>query len=116
MTTKPTLDEALKAWGTADPLTAAGDSAVLDRILNHADAVASAPPAPRHRWWMLGGAVAASVAIALLLAPSFGGRQPQSGTDAEPGAAPVILADASGDDSAAFALLYTPTSDEEYQL
>ncbi|TPE59811.1 hypothetical protein FJQ54_12845 [Sandaracinobacter neustonicus] len=115
MTTKPTLNDALEAWGKADPLTTAGDQAALARILQHADAVA-ATHTPSHRpWWMLGGAVAASVALALLLSPQIrGGQQP--GGNTEPGGAPVILADASGGDSAAFALLYTPTSEEEYQL
>ena len=115
MTTKPTLDEALAAWGAADPLTAAGDSGAIERILNHADAVAASHRNAGLRWWMLGGAVAATAVITLLLAPSFDGLLPQDRAE-EAGAAPVILADASGSESAAFALLYTPTTEEEYQL
>ncbi|WP_374389622.1 hypothetical protein [Sandaracinobacter sp.] len=114
MTRKPTLDDALAAWGTTDPLTA-GDSGALDRILKHADAVAAPSPASRLRWWALGGAVAASAAIALVVAPSIGVSQRQDAAG-EAGAQPVILADASGSESAAFALLYTPTTEEEYQL
>jgi hypothetical protein len=65
---------------------------------------------------MVGGAVAASVAIAFLLAPRPDGGL-HDGPDAAGGAAaPVILADARADNSAAFALLYTPTIEEEYQL
>lgn len=124
MSVKPTLNDALAAWGKADlpklSGDAAGDNAALARILQHADAIAAADvpsrrPPFRREWWVLGGAVAASVALALLLSPSIPGRQSQ-GDDTDKGAAPVMLADASGTDSAAFALLYTPTSEEEYQL
>ncbi|PZU47982.1 MAG: hypothetical protein DI568_08455 [Sphingomonas sp.] len=119
MSVKPTLNDALAAWGKADlpklSGDAAGDNAALARILQHADAIAAADVPSRRPWWALGGAVAASVALALLLSPSIPGRQSQ-GDDTDKGAAPVMLADASGTDSAAFALLYTPTSEEEYQL
>lgn len=108
-TPSPSLDRALAAWATTAP-AGAGDEAALARILGHADRIAT--PAPTRRpIWMVGGAIAASVAVALLLAPRPGMDAPQA-----PTGSPVILADASPDSSAAFALLYTPTSEEEYQL
>lgn len=104
------LDRALAAWGRADPLDAAGDEAALARILAHADAVSRTSPARRGRlWpWLAGaGAAAASVSLALLLAP----RPP-----AEPASVPVQQAAAAPDAAASFALLYTPTIDEELML
>ncbi len=128
MSDRPTLDAAIAAWATTEP-AGAGDDAALARILGHAETIATqgAPPAPsRAGWfrpkpgWMLGGALAASFAIALLLAPN-----PQ----AAPGEAEVVLAsagdvaggsvklaEAESGTSATFALLYTPTVEEEYQL
>lgn len=113
MTTEPTLDQALAAWAKTEPV-GAGDRDALARILQHADTLAAPAPANRRPIWMLGGAVAASVAIALLLAPRPGsapGASPTQGSNA-----PVILAEATTDDAAAFELLYTPTAEEEYQL
>lgn len=115
MTTERELDAALAAWGKNDPT--AGDDAALLRILQHADAIATAEPRTSHRFWWIGGAaaVAASVAMALVLSPALpgrGARAPAAGA----GDGPVILAQVDADDSAAFALLYTPTSEEEYQL
>lgn len=137
MTERPTLDAAIAAWAKTEP-AGAGDVDALARILGHAETIAtqSANPARagagRFRQksgagrfrpkpgWMLGGALAASFATALLLAPDPRGT---------PGADEVVLASA-GDiaggsvklaesesgTSAAFALLYTPTVEEEYQL
>jgi hypothetical protein len=136
MTDRPTLDAALAAWATTEP-AGAGDQAALARILGHAETIATPPAAPaRPRagsgWqrpgWMLGGALAASFAIALLLAPRPGpdgmgaGSQSPGGTgvvlaragDVEGGS--VMPADGGSDTRAAFALLYTPTVEEEYQL
>lgn len=113
------LDAALGAWGKADLAGGAGETAALARILGHADAIATATgpdvARPNARRWWAGGmvAVAASAAIALLLAPN---GTPGSGTADGAGDGSVMLADASGDEAAAFALLYTPTSEEEYQL
>ena len=115
MTTDRELDAALGAWAKHDP--AAGDNAALLRILQHADAIATPEPRTNHRNWWWGGAaaVAASVAMALLFSPALpGGRPGAPATGAGDG--PVILAQVDADDSAAFALLYTPTSEEEYQL
>jgi ferric-dicitrate binding protein FerR (iron transport regulator) len=130
MTERPTLDAALAAWATTEP-AGAGDAAALARILAHAETIATQPSAPAlpdarpgvrpgvrpGPGWMLGGALAASVAIALLLAPA---RGPAPGAaDADAGTAngsPVMLAEADSDTRAAFALLYTPTIEEEYQL
>jgi hypothetical protein len=112
MTDKPTIDAALAAWATTEP-EGAGDAAALARIIGHADAIANPAPA-RRRWtpiWVAGGAVAASVAIAMLVAPT-----PAPGPVAGQDGQAVILAEASPDTSAAFALLYTPTIEEEYQL
>ena len=96
------LDKALDAWGQWQP----GDDAAIARLIGHADALPSAslaaPSAPvsRRRWWLAGagGAIAASLALGLLLLPP---------------AAPDPLA---ADPSASFAMLYTPTMEEEYLL
>lgn len=124
MTERPTLDAALAAWATTEP-EGAGDQAALARILAHAETIVTRP-APAHAAprqgprWMLGGALAASLAIALLLAPRQGTAPGSDQTvvaeagDGQGGA--VMLAEASGSESAAFALLYTPTVEEEYQL
>ena len=115
MTSEKDLDAALAQWATRDPLTGAGDEAALLRILQHADAVATDEPRRRPLWW-IGGvvAVAASVAMALLLTPGsigtgVGGKPPADGGT-------VMLAQADASESVAFALLYTPTTEEEYQL
>jgi hypothetical protein len=137
MSDRPTLDAALAAWATTEP-AGAGDAAALARIVEHAETNATRTAAParpdagsRFRpkpGWMLGGALAASFAIALLLAP-----QPGTSPGTTPGAASgdggvvvasarnveggsVMPAEADGSESAAFALLYTPTVEEEYQL
>lgn len=128
MTERPTLDAALAAWAKTDP-AGAGDEAALARILKHAETIATPTAAkaqPGAGWfqpkpgWMLGGALAASFAIALLLAPTSG-PAPAGGNvvvasagDVEGGS--VMLAEADSDTRAAFALLYTPTVEEEYQL
>lgn len=116
MTTDRDLERALAAWAKETP-RAAGDDAALLRILQHADAIATSEPRVSHRkWWVGGGfAVAASIAIALLLSPGLpgpGSTAPAVGV----GDGSVMLAQANADESAAFALLYTPTSEEEYQL
>lgn len=119
------LDRALGTWARHD----AGDEAALMRILSHADAIAQTKPAParhapaepgqggpRRAFWMLGGAVAASVAIAALLAPSPRLASPMAGTGALDAQGLLMLAEADADSGLAFALLYTPTIEEEYQL
>jgi hypothetical protein len=114
--TRPTeLEQAIAAWGRHDPL-AAGDEAALLRILEHAEAVAAGQPPRRSRvgsGWLLGGAVAASAAIALLLVPGLQNRPAPaaSGSTSAAAAAPTELSD-----GVAFALLYTPTPEEEYLL
>ena len=130
MTSEPTLGRALNAWATTEP-DGAGDGHALARILGHADALVTRPAdTPSRRagsgplrtagwrpgWrpgWTLGGALAASLAVAVLLAPRPG-TAPADGDN--PVGAPVMLAQADCGETAAFALLYTPTAEEEYQL
>jgi hypothetical protein len=97
MTEDSNLDRALRAWARHD----AGDEAAVQRILQHVDGVSRRPPSG-HRWWAVatGGLAAASVALALLV----NGQRPSPGQ-------PAPL-----DPGASFALLYTPTPDEEYDL
>lgn len=92
------LDTALARWATA-PID---DSAAVARLLAHADALPMAPPRRRTApWWMLGagGALAASLALGLLLAP-----------------APAPTGPAAANPADSFAMLYTPTPEEEYLL
>lgn len=107
------LDGALDAWAKTDPLSGAGDDAALLRILVHADAIATPDHARRHTPWRMAGAVAVAASAALLVVLSPG--VPRTGDSPEPQAS-VTLAQAHTDESAAFALLYTPSSEEEYQL
>jgi hypothetical protein len=112
--TRPTeLDRAITAWSRHDPLDAGDEAAVL-RILEQAEADAAGRPSRRLRvgpGWLLGGAVAASAAVALLVAPTLQDRPaPATGSDAT-ATAPTELAD-----GVAFTLLYTPTPEEEYLL
>lgn len=133
MTDRPTLNAALADWATTEP-AGAGDPAALARILQHAETIATQPTSAAERrsagavrpksGWMVGGALAASFAIAVLLASRPGdlpgGAQGSaaviqaSAGDRQGGS--VMLAEADGSESAAFALLYTPTVEEEYQL
>lgn len=111
------MDNALRAWAQADFEQLAGDSAAADRIIQHANRISAAAATPpqtvrKRPWWWASGAVA-TLAVALLVgtqAPHMRQLQPaaQSQTDAL----------AAGDDSdlMSFAMLYTPTSEEEYQL
>ncbi len=133
MTDRPTLDAALAAWATTEP-AGAGDAAALARILCHAQTLATPAAAPAgpdagHRFrpkpgWMLGGALAASFAIAMLLAPRLGtapGVAPGDGGVVVDGARNLegglmMPTEADGSQRASFALLYTPTVEEEYQL
>lgn len=98
------LAAALERWARAPAAApSAGERAAIDRIVAHGDDLASALPAPvpARRWWplMTGAAVAAAVA-ALLLVPGPAGDRPP----ADP------VADAP---EASFALLYSPTLEEE---
>lgn len=113
------LDAAIAHWARTDPLTTAGDEAAVARILGHAGAITRTEPWParsatqRRSLWAGGAvAIAASVAMALLLAP--GSRRAEQ--PATPGVAPVMRAATDGTDSRLFALLYTPTSEEEFLL
>ncbi|MFN7176345.1 MAG: hypothetical protein ACK4MX_05585 [Thermaurantiacus sp.] len=97
------LDTALAGWAGRP----AGDFAAVARIITHADALARTPVAPSRArpLWLVGGAVAASVAAALMLAR----------TDMAPRAvssAPTLVAEEEfGAD--AFRLLFTPTYEED---
>lgn len=127
MTERPTLDAAIAAWAKAEP-AGAGDADALARILQHAETIASEPaPAARKGFlpkpgWMVGGALAASLVLALLATPRPGAAPDREGAQVIVAKAdgaprnPVILAEANDSESAAFALLYTPTVEEEYQL
>lgn len=123
------LEAALSAWGQADPLQGAGDEAALLRILQHADALSLSGPAQsdpalsgsamaalsrhRPRRWLGGlAALAASLVMLALAGPSIQQAMAPVFNDE----APMVLADADLDDGMVFALLYTPTNDEEYQL
>jgi hypothetical protein len=106
------LDTALARWARGGPELASEDeAALLSRLEMHAEATAALERPellPRTRWragLVAGGALAASVALALLF------LRPEPMTAPAPGAAAVP-----GDPAASFALLYTPTTDEEYPL
>lgn len=113
MTDERALDAALSIWAKAD----AGDDAAVARIVSSAGAFAEANPrkarAPR-RWLpilMGGGAIAASIAVAITLLSPAG----------EPAASPgsnqgVQLASASDPAVDSFAMLYTVSDEEEYYL
>lgn len=100
------MDRALAAWGQS-PMA---DEGAVGRLVAHAEALAQASAAkpPRRGWvgWATGGALAASVALALLLAPSSRDAMPP----------PAAAVPASGDPSASFAMLYSPTAEEEALL
>jgi hypothetical protein len=121
------LDAALGAWARHD----AGDDAQLARILHHADAIAlSAPvrsPRPRSKLLgaslplaMAGGAIAASIAVALMLNPVTIAQAPPPAGTTPPAQQGIQMATA-GDPAAdaavgSFALLYTVTEEEEQYL
>jgi hypothetical protein len=127
MTERPTLDAAIAAWAKTET-DGAGDADALARILQHAETIASEPAHAARKGflprsgWMVGGALAASLVLALLATPrpgaGPGGGQAQVIVAKADGAErnPVMLAEANDSESAAFALLYTPTVEEEYQL
>lgn len=125
MTANDGLDHALDAWGKADFSALAGDSAAAARILAHASQLSATPSEPaappsaaasrrRPWWWAGGGAVAATLVAALVL----GILPHHAPPPASPPPPAATLADADADDSElmSFAMLYTPTSEEEYQL
>lgn len=97
------LDAALAEWAA----TPAGDAAAVARIVQHADALARPParPARARPWWLVGGAVAASLVAALMLARTDMAPQPV------PAAPTLVAEEESGAD--AFRLLFTPTYDED---
>ncbi|WP_448586988.1 hypothetical protein [Thermaurantiacus sp.] len=93
------LDEALSRWAQA-PAT---DEAALARLEAHGEALAR----PVRRWWPAAAAAAAAAVALLLLLP-----RPATAPPAPP-AAPRV---AGSDPALSFALLYTPTLDEELVL
>jgi len=123
------LDKALVQWGQHD----AGDSAAVARIVHHADAITATPretqPAPgdsgKSRRWMSfamgSSAIAASIAIALMVAPRAGPPGMESrgsvpvmpGATSEQGAYELAAADREVD---SFAMLFTLTAEEEQYL
>jgi hypothetical protein len=88
------FERALERWASAP----AWDEEAVARIEGHGDALAR--PTVARRWWpaAAGGLLAASLAALWWVRPV-----------AEPPAVPA----AGGDPAASFALLYTPTSEEE---
>lgn len=113
MTEDRALDAALAVWGQHD----AGDDAAVARILSRAGAFADANPAARpapKRWLPLlmgGGAIAASIAVAIALLPARQVAAPAPGA-----AMGVQLASASDPSLDSFAMLYTVSDEEEYYL
>jgi hypothetical protein len=108
MTDMRNMDEALRLWARDDRV----DPAAVERLVQHAEGLAG--PARPRRWlpWAAGGgALAASVAVALMIAA------PREAPPQEP-AAPMTAAlpDADFSGQASFALLYTPTADEEQYI
>lgn len=96
------LDAALADWAH----TSSGDPAAVARIVEHAEQLAAPARASYSLpFWLAGGAVAASIAAALMLAR----------TDPAPVAPAPPAATIAGDDSGAeaFRLLFTPTIDED---
>lgn len=118
------LDRALAQWGRHD----AGDAEAVARIVRHADAItasspvpkapASAPSSRRLRSIAMGsGAIAASMALALILSSHLGkpdGLQPAAPGAAPDEGAPALAAAAWQVNS--FAMLFTPTAEEETYL
>lgn len=101
------LDAALARWATADR----ADPAALDRLELFAEetaALAPVEPSRPGRWrarYVAGAGIAASAVLALLFARPEAVPLPE----AAPSAAP-------GDPGASYALLYTPTIEEDYPL
>ena len=117
------LEAALGVWGRTDPLHGAGDEAALQRILQHADALPLPVPLPgpatriaarNHPWWWLGGfsALAASILVLALTGPTIH----KAAFPALDDDSAMVVAESNLDDGLVFALLFTPTNDEEYQL
>lgn len=105
------MDAALAAWARDDQ----SDAAAVARLLSHADTVPSTAPAakPVRRWlpWATGGgALAASLAVALLLTAP--GQTPATVPAVTMAAAPATAS--TGEQS--FALLYSATLEEEQYL
>ncbi|WP_199555845.1 hypothetical protein [Sandaracinobacteroides hominis] len=113
MTDDKSLDAALSAWGRQET----GDDAAVARILSRAGAFADANPAakPAPRRWlpllMGGGAIAASIAVAIALLPAQKAAAPAPGAEQR-----VQLASASDPSMDSFAMLYTVSDEEEYYL
>lgn len=108
------MDAALAAWARDDR----GSDDAVERLLAHADTLAAASAAntpaasPARRWlpWAAGGsALAASVAVALLL--QGGGMRP--GISQAPAAQVAAVQEAQFAGQESFALLHTPTDEEE---
>lgn len=132
------LDEALAQWGRHD----AGDNDAIARIVGHADAITASPratqpakptsagdrPGSGRRWVsfaMGGGAIAASIAIALMVAPQPGG--PAGSLDGSSGSMAPVMPGATTEQGAyelaaadrevdSFAMLFTLTAEEEQYL
>ncbi len=104
------IDAALASWARDDRV----DPAAIERMVKHADRMSRRDAARSRRWlpWVAGtGAIAASIAVALMLvAPS----PPLPEAPASPITAGLPEGGVAG--QASFALLYTPTSDEELYL
>ena len=108
------LNRALALWAGADPVQA-GDDAATARMIEHGRTMASLPASrPTSRWWQVagGGAVAASVAVALLGLTIMHRQPARPGAQAMQSAAPLAAA-GDGVELTSFALLHVPTDEEE---
>jgi len=101
------VDAALSAWARHDKV----DADAVERIMLHAGQISQQKGQGLRHWlpWAAaGGAIAASVAAAIIFAVP--------GTDATGAFGPEVVAAVPDGDfagQASFALLYTPTADEE---
>lgn len=109
------LNRALAIWAGADPVRA-GDGATIARMIEHGRSIAS-PSVSRTtpRWWRLagGGAVAASVVVAILGLATLHRQPTHPGVEIIPGATPPAATAGNGAELTSFALLHVPTDEEE---
>lgn len=112
------LDAALAIWAKANPGQEAGDEKAVQRILRHADQLAfqgsAANQDVHHPWWWFGGLSALAAAILVLTLTATGLHN--AGFSAGSKDNSVAMIDAGLNDGPVFVSLFTPMSDEEYQL
>ena len=112
------IDRLLAEWATSDA-TGAGDDAAVARMALHGQMIAAAQPAstPRSGWLKMagGGAVAASLVVALVGMTMLRPQQARQAAQETQVAAVATAAPDAGDEAAleSFALLHVPTDEEE---